>query len=489
MGKTAVPPASDARAAWTIYIATTALVAVTMSACGACGGGASTADAGQDGGSGCGTNRFISLDYQCRDHAGCQSVGTDGCGCRCSKCDFDKCVEQSCEPACPADAGTSDVTNVYLDDGSDDTHGPDDGGTVEDVFDSGHPDAYQYPCDMVLNLDASYIDRDWDAALKIQVGNYSAMRVNDTLAFFTTDSATNEKKSIDVISLATHEKVAVVTACGDPQDSFGSMKLSGEHIFWNRWRSSGRDVFGWTPLTVDRPKRLTFSNVGLLGAYQDSIVFGNIQIDGVVPETLFYLEIATDETKDTSLATEPMYGFQWEDWYIFQATYTKPEYKDCVASYDFGHGQYKEYACSNRMMITSGHSWKAAYQDWRDSSKYGHPSTDIFVYDLQAEKEIRLTEDEASQWCPYMFKNLVVYKDLTESGVKAEGPEGIGGLWVYDLDTGVKRKVPIEPMDGCPLGVGDRYVVYNEGAYGNTPTYLIDLVNAGVVKDGHVVPE
>ena len=76
-----------------------------------CSGGQGSTDAGMDAGPACGTGRFESFDWQCKSHVGCQALTTPGCDCRCTRCNNEECVEQVCEPACPADAGTSDGQN------------------------------------------------------------------------------------------------------------------------------------------------------------------------------------------------------------------------------------------------------------------------------------------------------------------------------------------------------------------------------------------
>ena len=45
----------------------------------------------------------------------------------------------------------------------------------------------------------------------------------------------------------------------------------------------------------------------------------------------------------------------------------------------------------NRIFATGYYKYKVAFQSWIDSEKYGHPSTDIFIFDF-SELGFELTE-------------------------------------------------------------------------------------------------
>jgi hypothetical protein len=45
-------------------------------------------------------------------------------------------------------------------------------------------------------------------------------------------------------------------------------------------------------------------------------------------------------------------------------------------------------------------------------------------------------------------------------------------------------------MEGCPTGMNGKYIAFREGFSPiQNKMFLIDIEKAGVVKDGHVVPE
>jgi hypothetical protein len=140
----------------------------------------------------------------------------------------------------------------------------------------------------------------------------------------------------------------------------------------------------------------------------------------------------------------------------------------------------------SRDLVGSYYQTKIAYQSWVDSAKYGHPSTDVFVFDVSDDSLVRLTEDERSQWIPKIYGNLVLWQELINE--KAE--EGYGYYVIYDLDTGVRRRIPGIENDGWVWGVTKTHAAIRGGASSvSAPLYLVDLEKADVVKDGHVVPE
>lgn len=466
------------------YLSLSMTVYALIAAAG-CDNGQGSTDAGTDAGPACGSGRFESFDWQCKSHVGCQPISAPGCGCRCARCNNEECVEQVCTPECASDAGIPSTDSAL-----DSSHG-DDFDVPDSAGDAGYyPDAPRFACDYSVDRDGSYVDADWDGGILIPLGKYGFCGVNDKYAFladYIGDQVASSKVSF--INLKDKSIFNYLTACTTEFDRFATKLLDDDNFYWNRTGPKGSDIYRLKLSDPVKPTRITYSDQFIRGASINSIVSGDIIFDGKGPETINYLNTLTGEVKSAQVNTEPFYGFLWNGLYVFSADYTDPVEKNCLAAYDFMNDLYSEYFCTDWMYLTSMGSNKAIYVDGRDSGKYGHPSSDIFIYDLVQRKEIRVTNDEGSQWCPAIFKNLVVYKDLSELGLSAPGPEGLGSLWVYDIDTGIRRKVPINPMDGCPQSLGDRYIAGFSSNDWISTAYLIDMVNAGVVKDGHVVPE
>jgi len=140
-----------------------------------------------------------------------------------------------------------------------------------------------------------------------------------------------------------------------------------------------------------------------------------------------------------------------------------------------------------RLLVNGYTKNKVAYQSWIDSKKWGHPSTDVFVIDLRDNSIVRLTEGERSQWIPRIHKNLVMWQEVANE--KAE--DGFGYYVIHDLETGARRRVPGIENDCGVTGLAGKYAAIcgKAGSSVSAPMYLVDLEKAGVLKDGHVVPE
>jgi hypothetical protein len=427
-------------------------------------------DGAWDGGGKCqGDGHLPQYDLQCASNVGCNGLDVAGCGCQCAKCNDMICVLEICPP-CQEDGGLD--AGVERDGGSNDRGYADTG------------------CLDPLDLDGSYLDANWDS-VKVYVATVSEDDINDEyFAWIVPDQrdvrylVLGTKRVFDVRAISKDDLLNGVAVCGD----------------WSYWANclscadgtGSSELFGFGLSAGDcAPTQLT-------GLAIVDVVFCNTAGDVLVRyldqdyHARFNLYPLGDFSAPRSIslynADKAGYIRLTDKAVVFVVPNPRDEILDtCMRSHDLATDKETQILCGAGTYILDSHGNRVVYQDWKNYADFGHGQSDVFVYDLDTGKEIEVTHDEFGQWCPVIHGDLVVYQDLTEF----QGYEGgLGYLWVYDLSTGIRRKIPIDPMEGCPTGMNAKYVAFREGFSPiQNKMFLIDMEKAGVVKDGHVVPE
>ena len=107
---------------------------------------------------------------------------------------------------------------------------------------------------------------------------------------------------------------------------------------------------------------------------------------------------------------------------------------------------------------------------WQD---HRNGSPDIYMYDISAGLETRITIDPYAQWFPDISGDKIVWTDWRHSGT-----EIIGGMdiYMYDLSTGAETRIVTDSSyrwEGFPAISGDKIVWYDMHT-GNNEIYVYD---------------
>jgi hypothetical protein len=364
---------------------------------------------------------------------------------------------------------------------------PCDAGTPPDV------DPNAGPCLDPGDLQGSYLDRDWTQTA-VFVENVREVKMSATTLVWIVPRDQFGGSDIRYLDLDTHVVRRIPKCRGET--SIMWLATSGDFIYWNddvpgAWQRSAILQFN-TSTSVATKVVSKKREVAYPSPFRDLVVYPAGNDCETRARTIF-----NDSSQDQEVNVVALdryvdetylywhYAFLWERTFIFHSIHNwpknSPDYNECVSSYDLDSGTLTDHVCSKSIYGTSQYGYKYAYQDWRTGN------SDVYIYDLKAKTETNINNDAGHQWCPNIWENLVVYQDLTESGSPEGGP---GFLWVYDLETTQRRKIPFGPMVGCPNGINSRHVAFRAGFSATQGAlHLIDMEKAGVVKDGHVVPE
>jgi hypothetical protein len=455
------------------------LAALALAVSGCTGGnarpdsGVAGVDAAMDAGAPCSdAGYYPQHDRQCASNAGCTGVATQGCGCQCARCSDTKCVLEVC-PECPGDAG--------LDAGDARDGGP---------ADQGHADT---GCLDPLDLDGSYLDANWDA-VKVFVATVAEDDLGEQYFAWTVPTPEGLTSRVDYLVLDT-KTVHKVPNCSRI-DLVRTVAVCGDWSYWINYvtynGTGPMEVFGFLmkpPYVLTKQLTELENTAGLFCNSGTDVLVRYLDQDYHARFNL-YPRGDFSAPRNISLYNADKAGYirLTDKAVVFVVPNPRDEILDtCMRSHDLATDKETQILCGAGTYILDSHGNRVVYQDWKNYADFGHGQSDVFVYDLDTGKETEVTHDEYGQWCPVIHGDIVAYQDLTEF----QGHEGgLGYLWVYDLSTGIRRKVPIDSMEGCPTGMNAKYIAFREGFSPiQNKMFLIDMEKAGVVKDGHVVPE
>lgn len=145
---------------------------------------------------------------------------------------------------------------------------------------------------------------------------------------------------------------------------------------------------------------------------------------------------------------------------------------------------------SNSLAYNTGVSdGRVVWQDDRNGN------WDIYLYDIEIQQEMRLTEDPFDQVVPRINGNLVTWNEFRYTGGWFDGSECAWDLYILDITTMVGRRVTNIPWFWFGrVGEGGRLVAaLYDRPINESPAklYLFDLIEMGILDatGQHVLPE
>jgi beta propeller repeat protein len=125
---------------------------------------------------------------------------------------------------------------------------------------------------------------------------------------------------------------------------------------------------------------------------------------------------------------------------------------------------------------------------WMDNRR---GNWDIYLYDMETEEELLVTDDPSDQVNPWLAGNLLVFRDYRFTC--AEERSGCASdVAVLDLETGVYRRVTQSSWHWGPLfQIQDGLLLIDDSYSRVVNLYLVDLIALGILDPTglHVVPE
>ncbi|MFH2007383.1 MAG: hypothetical protein ABI333_12430 [bacterium] len=136
---------------------------------------------------------------------------------------------------------------------------------------------------------------------------------------------------------------------------------------------------------------------------------------------------------------------------------------------------------------TSVSGSKVAWADFR------HGQWDVYLYDIEAGQETRLTDDPFDQGAPAIHGNLVTFSDFRFTGGYLDG-YCARDIYILDIDTMIGRRVTTLPWYwwGMPGDDGWLLAILRDELSLDSPAklYLFDLIAMGILDPTgqHVLP-
>lgn len=115
----------------------------------------------------------------------------------------------------------------------------------------------------------------------------------------------------------------------------------------------------------------------------------------------------------------------------------------------------------------------------------------IILYKIETEDEVRLTGDGFDHRNPRIRGNLVAWITYMYSGGSYATDPAHEDLYLYDLDTGVGRRITSESAAWAPGHAHPPWLLFKKmlGQW-NREVYVMNMVQSGVIDStGHVIPE
>jgi len=104
----------------------------------------------------------------------------------------------------------------------------------------------------------------------------------------------------------------------------------------------------------------------------------------------------------------------------------------------------------------------------RHTDKKSPDRCEIYLYNLTAQREIRLTKNPANKWGPHIYESKVVW---------ADNRSGNWDIYLMDLKTGTESQLTSDPsIQDSPLIYGDN-VVWRDLRNGNSDVYMLNLLS------------
>jgi hypothetical protein len=459
----------------------------------------------------CGVGRYPSFDYQCYKVEGCREINKGSCGCRCTRCEYERCVEISCNGGCIVDGGREleeirdveeefdiedeDVRDV-VDEKIKDVIVEDvfDVEEVGDVMDVGDADNYEYVCKDPGDPEGVEFSGNLDEPI-VLISNRVYMDAYVTGEYVVWQEVNNREtfaENIYYLSLK-DRRVRRVPNC-DGYDYIESLQIYGSKIYW---ANSGNVCAGGKPCDViwefdlekkNSPRVVSIKDAALFPkVYKDSLVYTIIVNDTSKKNGTYFTELSTNKTQKISDKYDILSDYStalWEN--LIVATNTSGE----IYSYNIDTFEKKIHYQSNIPIFASVFfSPVIPILQFIDETKYGHYTTDVYLLNIEKNDElIKVTEDEEYQWRPIRCGDYVVI--YHENYDKHSSELGYGYLVVYDIERRIRRVVPNSDGIDFPIWCDGGRLLYTD-TYGSRvfPIYMRDLEKLGVIKDGHVVPE
>ncbi|SDX96346.1 hypothetical protein [Thermoactinomyces sp. DSM 45892] len=116
---------------------------------------------------------------------------------------------------------------------------------------------------------------------------------------------------------------------------------------------------------------------------------------------------------------------------------------------------------------------RIVWQDSRNMSGSGNLNTDIYMYDLNTDEEIQITKNDRYQGQPSIYENKIVWTDRRNG-------EGASELYMFDIDSGTESRINTKTntWQTSPKIYGDK-IVWEDTRKGRPEIYMFNL-NTGV---------
>ncbi|MBI5525641.1 MAG: hypothetical protein HY897_04850 [Deltaproteobacteria bacterium] len=418
------------------------------------------------------------FDPQCKGGTGCRYIDLPPtCGCGCAACDGETCVQTKCVQPCtdgnsaPLDGG-SDATGDTLRYSSDCAA---DGGRVVDAGPAS-PVSPPGPDYKLITTDA-----------------YVATAHGDNVVWSTPARRTSYDDIRDICYYSLQSGLTKCLCLDRNEYDVSQFVVERYTIAWVFRKHVpgsffiGLDYLELDKLTHERVDAGKGKPIDRLAAFDQTVVYSVYENDlrKVVP---FYKYQMATKAIEPLLNQGRTGGFcLYGDDLVYHSTVYKGKTGHYLFHYDLGTNAERLLNASNTDKLLCAGMWdrRLVYMDW--TGKYG-PGPDVVMYDLDSDKESEIDAKQYGQWFPSIYKNLVMWTDLSASKYVEGGP---GQLWILDLDTNVRRQVTTVAGDYSAQVFSHKHfiVTTDTGSPGGVPYYLFDLEKAGIVKDGSVVPE
>ncbi|MCX5634362.1 MAG: hypothetical protein NTW55_00775 [Planctomycetota bacterium] len=249
----------------------------------------------------------------------------------------------------------------------------------------------------------------------------------------------------------------------------------GKNIVWQQMDETGNIYCrnldtGIVRKLTGNPGGLTYGN-SRPAIYQNLVVFGGTSDDPSPQNVDVWLyDLDTDVTQRISSQHDWQYYARiwdryiaWQDWRNMPPNPFDPANHDIFA-YDL---QTKKELpiCTN----TADELWPDVWEHYvvYQSNRYG--KNDIFVYDINAATETRITDgNDYDAWQPRIYNGRVVW---------CGGPsESQGQVHIKDIFTGQRWETPVLSYAAFDARIAENYVVWRSNKYDNPKMPIYSLI-------------
>ena len=197
--------------------------------------------------------------------------------------------------------------------------------------------------------------------------------------------------------------------------------------------------------------------------YNDKVVFTDNRINNVWQ--VFLYDIASgEETQISKISYQALHPKIYRDKIVY-SQYNEQNYPN-IHLYDIDSGETIKIT----NLSNSDRQYPAIFKDkivWADKRNPAN-GFDIYMFDLNKQKETQITNDSFNQTAPQIFKNIIVWQDDRNGN-------GNNDIFMYDLRTKTTTQITNQPRNQVNPQIYNNKIVWEDDRSTNADIYMFDI--------------